>query len=198
MAQVSETESTGTSNQQGSHQFLSSSSALNFSIEHKGIHKVLEITKSMVDVCIERINANNEGVDDLTRAQWRQRLESVLDSFNSVERKEKVIDRAIQDTLHKYFDMDIESLVNVNEENIVDEINSNASIRIAELSTSDAVKGLFALLQPADSPSDNDLIIQDDVGINDTKTKCPFTGKLMVDPMKKYVFLSLIELCRTS
>lgn len=163
------------------------SSVVSHTAEHNSVKSLLETVRQSVATCIDRINENKEDMDAETIARWRDRLETLIATMGTLENQDAAMDQAIRDVLMGYVDMDVEEFVEVDEAKVIDETRQTAQQRASGQPKSKKVADLLATLRPQQSASgeDDELLIQEDSGLNDARIKCPYTGQIMHEPMKK-------------
>lgn len=163
------------------------SSVVNHTAEHNSVKNLLETVRQSVATCIDRINDNKEDMDAETIARWRQQLESLVATMGALENQDAAMDQAIRDVLTGYVDMDVEEFVEVDEAKVIEETRQVAQQRSSGQPKSKKVADLLAALQPQQPAGgeDDELLIQEDSGLNDARIKCPYTGQVMREPMKK-------------
>lgn len=164
------------------------SSVVNHTAEHNSVKNLLETVRQSVATSIDRINENKEDMDAETIARWRDRLETLIATMGTLENQDAAMDQAIRDVLMGYVDMDVEEFVEVDEAKVIDETRQAAQQRAGDQPKSKKVADLLATLRPAQqsaSGEDDELLIQEDSGLNDARIKCPYTGQVMREPMKK-------------
>jgi hypothetical protein len=165
---------------------------VNNASEHQEFKKYFLENKSLIEDYVNKLSQNAEGIEEDALNMLKNKLEALLRTAAKVEYEDSIFDTVVGNVLTKYNTENLHDILNVDKSIINNEIIGKVEQKGNDFDVRNDAKIsslLDTLLKTTDE--DEELMVLEE-GMSDAQIKCPVTAKFMIEPMKKYVFSTLI------
>jgi len=158
-----------------------------FAAEHAGIHGTLQSSKVILETLVGRLSKNEAEVDNDTIIRWKSEIVDLVRAICMAQYKDREIDSILNDTLTMCMDHDYSKILSINEADLTEEVLRKLDQRsetVDVLQADKTAKSLIATCTAKTTADDEDLYVEDDSGLTEAKTKCPYSAATFKSPLK--------------
>lgn len=160
---------------------------ISFSTEHTAIKGTLQTSKNILEALVERLNKNEAEVDEGTIIRWKAEIVELVRAVCIAQYKDKEIDKILGDTLSLCMDNDFAKVLALDDDEIVERTLSKLDHRASTFDplTDKTTKEIIKACSTQANNDDEDLFIEGDTGLTESKIKCPVSCTHYKNPLKK-------------
>jgi hypothetical protein len=159
---------------------------VSFQGEHTAIRGALQLSKTLLENLANRLNKNEAEVDERTIIRWKAEIVEMVRAVCIAQYKEQQFDTILRETLSSCMDNDISKILALDDDEFTEQtltkLENRASTHDPFLTDKVAKDMIKAFTKR--SNDDEDLFVEEDSGLTESKIKCPVSFAIYKNPLK--------------